>query len=483
MKKLLYFVCTVVLMQTNCTPDEQEAVYGKLCPTSIAVTTIEEGTDEVKYCLDEPICNLRSAISQANTCTTMVAINLTNATYVFTAADANSMNSGTSAAEDDRIGKVALPRIQGNIQIEGNGATLKVEAASDAKFRMFHVREGATLILKNMIITGAVSGSGGAIINEGNLVLENCTFLNDSTMQGAGSGGAVTNSGQLNITDCSFTSCYSKSFSTGTSRFGGGALFNDAGGICSITNTDFTLNNCGYPNKGGAIYNKGELTLTGCLFDGNIASHQLGNGIGGAIFSGSGILNINECLFVNNHSYATGTALYLNTTDCKITNSTFTGNYVDGTLATDGASIISMESKLTLNFVTIFGNTGNGQCLTGGLDAIPSLPDHPVLIENTIMSNNIPGDCHTSTFTGFTLGANNFIGDQSCGATNTATNPMLGPLADNGGRTKTFMPLTGSPVIDKGNVSDVVTDQRKSLRPKDGDGNGSAINDLGSVEK
>ena len=45
-------------------------------------------------------------------------------------------------------------------------------------------------------------------------------------------------------------------------------------------------------------------------------------------------------------------------------------------------------------------------------------------------------------------------------------------------------PLPGSPVIDRGNSSGApATDQRGVARPRDGDGNGSPVVDIGAFER
>jgi hypothetical protein len=60
---------------------------------------------------------------------------------------------------------------------------------------------------------------------------------------------------------------------------------------------------------------------------------------------------------------------------------------------------------------------------------------------------------------------------------------MLNPLTNIGNFTFVNVPMAGSPVIDAGNQGDcTAVDQRDIERPIDGDGNGSVVCDLGSIE-
>jgi hypothetical protein len=66
------------------------------------------------------------------------------------------------------------------------------------------------------------------------------------------------------------------------------------------------------------------------------------------------------------------------------------------------------------------------------------------------------------------------------------TDPQLGPLQYNGGRTQTHMPRPGSPAIDQGNSAGIATDQRGRTRSFDTAGvpaiPGSDNSDIGAVE-
>ena len=77
----------------------------------------------------------------------------------------------------------------------------------------------------------------------------------------------------------------------------------------------------------------------------------------------------------------------------------------------------------------------------------------------------------------------NLSGDDSCNRLLTGpgdrpnVDPLLGPLADNGGFTQTYLPQPGSPTIDNGQcLAEVPTDQRGVSRPQ-----GIAC-DIGAVE-
>jgi len=114
------------------------------------------------------------------------------------------------------------------------------------------------------------------------------------------------------------------------------------------------------------------------------------------------------------------------------------------------------------------------------------------ILRNTIVAkNNAPAAPDVSgTFSsqgtnliGITDGSVGFGGTDLTGDSFNPLDPLLGPLANNGGLTLTHALLSGSPAIDAGTTPPCPSkDQRGAARPQDGDGNGTQICDIGSFE-
>ena len=212
------------------------------------------------------------------------------------------------------------------------------------------------------------------------------------------------------------------------------------------TGTDLALNSLtlinGRPStivNGGAILNRGTLTVTQSTFDGNMTT-VAGAG-GGAIFNlgTSSVATIQNSTFVNGES-SNGGALY-NLGTLTVDNSTFAGNKTTSA----GADI---HNQGTLH------------------------------IRNTIMADKAASSVSVSCFNAGTIATNinNLIEDGSCSPAVTG-DPNLAPLQDNSGNTQTMALLAGSPAIDAGdNASCLSVDQRGVSRPQ-----GSAC-DIGAYE-
>lgn len=114
------------------------------------------------------------------------------------------------------------------------------------------------------------------------------------------------------------------------------------------------------------------------------------------------------------------------------------------------------NSPLVLTNTTVTSNTAaSGGNLTGTVVAV-----------NTILAGGPPTNCGNS----ITSNGHNLEWGNSCGLNGAGdlpnTNPLLGPLQDNGGPTWTALPGAGSPAIDHGDDGACpATDQRGVVRP------------------
>ena len=85
---------------------------------------------------------------------------------------------------------------------------------------------------------------------------------------------------------------------------------------------------------------------------------------------------------------------------------------------------------------------------------------------SVIASNNIGNACSISGNSIFSSDSNSIIQNGNCGGLVRAVNPLLGPLADNGGPSLTHALLSDSPAINTGNNATCeATDQRGETRP------------------
>jgi hypothetical protein len=208
-------------------------------------------------------------------------------------------------------------------------------------------------------------------------------------------------------------------------------------------------NSASSPYGGGIFNNRGTLTVTSCTFSGNSAS----SGFGGGIFNNRGTLTVTSSTFSGNSTSRRGGGIYNNDGTLTVTNSTFSGN----SASRGGGGIFNNGSTLTVTNSTFSGNSASfgGGGITNNVGTLT--------LNNSIVANSTSGgDVHT--YSGTVSGSHNLIGDGSGGLTGTITgDPLLGPLADNGGPTQTMALLPGSPALDAGDSSLAVDAQGASL--------------------
>ena len=209
----------------------------------------------------------------------------------------------------------------------------------------------------------------------------------------------------------------------------------------TVTISDLTIRNGHAVTDGGGILNDATLTITNCTISGNTASH------GGGIFN-AGTLTIANCTVsgnaavIGNPAAEGGGSYNADASMLTITNSTFSGN-----AAADYGGASFNVGALQIANSTFSDNSS--ALFAGGVLNLGT-----VQIGNTILNRGGSGVNITNFGTVTSLGYN--LSSDDAGGVLTGlgdqinTNPLLGPLQDNGGPTLTHELLPGSPAVDAG---------------------------------
>ncbi|HQU82790.1 MAG TPA: choice-of-anchor Q domain-containing protein [Pyrinomonadaceae bacterium] len=289
-------------------------------------------------------------------------------------------------------------------------------------------------------------GSGGGVYNQGIMTLNDVNITaNTAKLGGAG----IYNSGTLTMTGGSVSGNQSQTFGGGISNVGtlnlnrvnlsSNTATTDGGGIhnkATATIIDSTIDSSQAQRNGGGIYNEnpGNLTVKNSTISANRLPLQ-----GGGIFSLNGTVTLANSTFSGNQADEGG-GLFFSNGNVSITNCTIAFNS-----APDGGGGLFNESSVALINArgSIFAkNTVNSNA-----------PD----IQGRVFSKgfNLLGNSSGSTFS-LDLFLPDLIGTAAA-----PLDPLLLPLADNGGFTRTHALQPTSPAIDKGTTgADVKTDQR-----------------------
>jgi len=226
---------------------------------------------------------------------------------------------------------------------------------------------------------------------------------------------------------------------------------------------------------GGAIDNRGTLTMRGSTVSNNVGI------LGGGLYN-EGQLTINDSTIANNAANrgvgdngGLGGGLYNTTSSAKLTNSTIASN----TAEARGGGIANISGDIQLLNVTV-----NQNASPQGANIANSAAR--TYLENTIIANGMgSSNCAGSRTVSF---GNNLGDDTSCNLDERrdreGTDPLLSPIPDDDDPlAQIYRPQAGSPAIDAAdNEACPVFDQRGIRRPKDGDDDGTAVCDVGSVE-
>jgi CSLREA domain-containing protein len=298
-----------------------------------------------------------------------------------------------------------------------------------------HSDNNATLIIKNSTISENLAheeggtSNGGGIYHYGDsnatVIIENSTILGNSAYK---NGGGISSRGAATIT--------SSTISENSADYSGGGINSD--GALTLTNSTVSGNSGDY--SGGGINSGGTLTLINSAVLGNSVYEEEGGGISSR---GTAVI-ISSTISGNSSNYSggginSGGALILS-------NSTVSGNsvvYAGGGVYSDGSTITITNSTISENNVAV-DDPDDSRDGGGGI-----YNEGTLNLKNTLIANNINGDCYNYEWSTIDTNLNNFIGDGSCDPTFSG-DPKLGPLANNGGPTFTHALRRGSPAIDVG---------------------------------
>jgi Tol biopolymer transport system component len=300
-----------------------------------------------------------------------------------------------------------------DITIRGLGLAATIvqahEEPGQASERVFYVPEGSSVILEGMTIRHGrplpKEEVGGGILNHGTLTLMDC-LVTENTAIG---GGGISSEGTMTVWDSTISHNVARGDGPRGEECGGGGGLKSSKGTLTIVNSTISDNRAGLGAEG---LGGGIRTGCGCtaeIINSTISGNRAAR-YGGGI-AGSGSVHITHCTISHNIVRSAGGALWIR------------------------------------------GKVG---------------------IENTIIGNNASagGDCtiggqggHVGTGS-LTMSRHNLIQDGSCEA-ELSGDPLLGPLADNGGLTRTHALGADSPAIDAIPAADChfAVDQRGAARP------------------
>jgi CSLREA domain-containing protein len=413
------------------------------------------------------VCTLRAAIQEANAHPGPDAI-----TFSVNGIFALSI----SGPPEDAAARGDLD-IAEDLTITGNGdlATIIDGGGMAVKERVFHVHRagaGITVSISGVKIQNGnafPSNEGGGILNgdsldvePARLILANSIVISNSVDGIAFNvGGGIANNGDLELSSVRMKD---------NKANGGGAIYNGNAATAILTHVTLSYNKA-RNLEGGGIFNGADATtiLNSSTVTGNTADNWNGGGI-----ANFGTITLINSTIYNNRSKTDGGGIW-NNGNLSLTNVTISSNYAGGLR---GGGIWNGKAATLTNVTVTFNQAGQ---FGGG---IRNSVLGTITLKNTIVANSpFGGNCAGT----ITSNGHNLDSDNTCSFAGTGdlsnTNPLLGPLTNNGGRTQTYALLSGSPAIDAGdNVGCPSPDQRDTTRPQDDDGNGVAVCDIGSVE-
>jgi hypothetical protein len=353
----------------------------------------------------------------------------------------------------------------GEIAVQQNDLTLKgpsngtVTISGAHMSRVFHHTGSGTFALIALTIEDgyyhAISNAyGGCIYSQGSaflsdVVLTQCEIKSDA---GWAKGGGIA---ALSATLVASKVSENQADGAGPNGYGGG-VYSETSLVAkySTINDNEAFNGTDYGRAGGMVARQGA-TLISSTIENNIA------GLGGGIVVGGPTTILNSTISRNSAMDHGSGLIAFDTT--LIANSTIAFNHQDSSDQPGGLYFHGTSASSTLTLQS------------------------SIIADNTDGAANTPADVYIFPGFGSLAGADNLViaSNVSDPAVITLTSdPKLGPLQFNGGRTRTHMLLPSSPALGKGNINglppSITKEERGPGYPRTTGPNSSV--DLGAVQ-
>lgn len=466
--------------------------------TYITVTTTD---DELNSDSD---CSLREAIQAANSNAPVSGCSAgSDSDIVVVPTGSYSLTLSGTPENSNQNGDLD---ITSTLTISGSGAGSTL-IKSNGTDRIFDISGSGVVTVSGVTVTnGGSVDKGGGIRNQGLLTLKDCAVTGNTAVKAGG--GIVNQSGRVMVDNCIIS--HNSAGTSSTAADVGGGVSNEAGpagNATFIVNHSQVISNVVRGVGGGGINNSADTNMTAVFsLNQTLVSHNLATattvistaGYGGGIrnsyidrssINATTILTVNNSTVSHNRAFnaggiGNGADIPTGSASAMVNKSTISDNHVDGVGAMlgNGGGLVNVNGTMMLVNSTLSGNTttGSGSPLSGlGGNVINSAMDMGSLLwlTNTTVSGNVtPGggvanisfnygvlnatvsfknsiiatNCLNILGT-FSSKGHNLENGHSCNLTATTditdTDPLLAPLADNGGDTHTHALLSDSPAI------------------------------------
>jgi hypothetical protein len=435
---------------------EHQAVAG---PASVTFTVnsqadvpdIHPGDGVCETATNNGVCTLRAAIQETNARQSHDTIVVPAGLYQLTRVgqDDTALNGDLDISSTVTIAGAGSDRTI----VDGNGGVTGE--------RVFDILTGTVVISGVTIEHGAASGAapdgGGIFQRAGDLTLENSVVFSNTAPTAASYGAGIDSSGVLTIEHSVIRDNTSTAFAGGVESLGpllvrnstisGNFAFVDGGGLETEGHSQSTVLNSTISGNTATLYSGGILIAGNTdVINSTIVGNSSGGNAGGIGLVGSS--NVSTRLF--------NTTVVDNIANADVADSGIGGGIFtcETVTCTNGPMVTLQNSIIAGNGYRRIGASGPAGT---GFVLFHTVPDDcagPIAsLSNNILSTVNASDCSVN---------GSFV----------LTDPLLSPLADNGGPTLTQLPQPGSPAIDAGAPSGctdnlgalLLTDQRGAAR-------------------